>query len=554
MDRGGAFGMLGLSPAPRLLVALAPVHLRQSFNGLSARVESLLAQDPLSGHPFLFTNRRRNRVSLGASRRRLVQLLGIESLLLSGAGGAAGLLLGSLASKLLYDLMRGVVSLGQTDKAGLDVRVLAFAISASLLTALLCAVVPAWRVSRFDIQTTLRDRSWGASEVRVHHRLRGALVIGQVTLAVVLLVGAGLLLRTFSRLLSVQLGFQPERVLTMQMLILGEDSERANKVEAILDRVQALPEVRAAGTIQFLPLGPTSGTSFYIEGKPKPAPEEELITEGSLVSRGYLAAMGIPVVKGRPFDERDRVGSPRVCLINHTFARKYFPGRDPIGHRIVVVWSNEAPTEIVGIVGDIRQDGLTADPKPTVFMAQAQVPAYITHLVVRASGDPRSLINAIRHSIHEVDKGQPVVDFETMDEHVSASLATPRLDSAVVTAFAGLALILAAIGIFGLISYTVSQRTHEIGTRVALGAQRADVLRLVVGQGVMLTSVGIGLGLVGALGITRFLSSLLYGVKPTDSITFVVVSLLLFSAALMASWIPARRATKVDPMEALRRE
>jgi putative ABC transport system permease protein len=493
------------------------------------------------------------RVSLGASRQRLVQLLGVESLLLSMAGGATGLVLGKWASKLLYGLIQGGISWGQINEAGFDIRILAFTTAASLLTALLCVMIPAWRVSRFEIQTTLRARSRGVSETNIHRRLGSALVVGQVALALILLVGAGLLLRTFSSLLNVRLGFQPERVLTMQLLILGEASERANKVEAILDHVQALPEVRAAGTIQFLPLGPTSGTGFYFDGKPKPAPSDEVITEASLVSRGYFAAMGIPAVEGRPFDERDRIGSPPVCLINQAFAKKYLSGQDPIGRRIVVAWSNEAPTEIVGVVGDIRQ-ALTADPRPTVFMAQGQVPAYITHLVVRTSGDPRGLINSIRHSIHEVDKGQAVADFKTMDDHVSASLAAPRLDSTVVGAFAGLALVLAAVGIFGLISYVVSQRTHEIGIRVALGAQRGDVLRFVVGQGVLLASVGIGIGLLGALWITRFLSSLLYGVSPTDPVTFAAASLLLVAAALVASYIPARRATRVDAIVALRYE
>ena len=494
------------------------------------------------------------RLALGASRRRLVQLLGIESLLLSGAGGAAGLLLGSWASQLLIHLTRGAVSLGQTEEAPLDLRVLAFTIAASLLTTLLCGLVPAWHVSRFDIQATLRDRTRGASATRAHHRLRGTLVIAQVALAVVLLVGAGLLLRTFSRLLNVPLGFQPERVLTMQMLILGGDSERANKVEAILDRVQALAEVRAAGAIQFLPVGPTSGTEFYFEGKPKPRPAEQPITEASLVSRGYFAAMGIPVVEGRPFDERDRIGSPRVCLINRVFARKYFPDQDPIGRRIVVAWGNEAPTEIVGVVSDIRQDGLTADPKPTVFMAQAQAPAYITHLVVRTSGDPRSLVNAVRHSVHEVDKGQPVSDVKTMEGHVSASLARPRLHSAIVTAFAGLALTLAAIGLYGLMSYAVGQRTHEIGIRMALGAERWGVLRLILRQGLVLTVVGAGLGLAGALGMTRLLAGMLYGVAPTDPLTFAAVSAVLLIVAGVASYIPARRASRLDPMAALRHE
>ena len=494
------------------------------------------------------------RMSLGASCLRLVQLLGIESLLLSGAGGAAGLLLGSWASQLLHDLTRAAVSLGGIEQARLDGRVLAFTIAASLLTTLLCGLVPAWQVSRFDIQATLRDRTRGASDTHAHQRLRGTLVIAQVALAVVLLVGAGLLLRTFSRLLNVQLGFQPERVLTMQVLILADASERANKVEAILDRVQALPEVRAAGAIQFLPLGPTSATGFYFEGKPKPAPAEQPFTEVSVVSRGYFDAMGIPVVEGRPFDERDRIGSPRVCLINRAFARKYFPDQDPMGRRIVVAWTYEAPTQIVGVVGDIRQDGLTADPKPTVFMAQAQVPAYITHLVVRTSGDPKRLVNAIKHSVQEVDTYQPVAKIATMEEYVSASLARPRLHSAMVTAFAGLALTLAAVGIYGLMSDAVGQRTHEMGLRMALGAQRWDVLRLILRQGLVLTFVGAALGLAGAFVLTRFLSSLLFEVKPIDPITFVAVSLILTFVALAACYIPARRATNVDPMVALRYE
>jgi predicted permease len=494
------------------------------------------------------------RVSLGASRLRLVQLLGIESLLLSGAGGAAGLLLGNWASHLLIDLTRGAASLGQLDGAPLNLRILAFTIAVSLLTTLLCGLVPAWQVSTFDIQTTLRGRVRGLSDTRAYRRLRGTLVIGQVALAVVLLVGAGLLLRTFSRLLSVELGFEPERVLTMQMLILGDAPERANKVEAIIDQVQSLPGVRAVGTVQFLPLGPTSGTGFYFEGKARPAPADQPITQASLVSRGYFAAMGIPILEGRAFDQHDRIGSPRVCLINHSFANKYFPDQNPIGRRIVVAWTKEAPTEIVGVVGDIRQAGLTAEPKPTVFMAQAQVPAYFTHLVVRTSGDPKRLVNAIRQTAQEVDKNQPVTKIRTMEEYLSASLARPRLHSAMVATLAGLALILAAVGIYGLMSYAVGQRSHEIGIRMALGATRRDILVAIVRQGLRLALTGTAIGLVGALALTRLLGSMLFGVKPTDPVTFVAVSLLLNAVALLASYIPARRATKVDPMVALRYE
>jgi putative ABC transport system permease protein len=494
------------------------------------------------------------RLSLGASRLRLVQSLAIESLVLSCAGGAAGLLLGSWASHLLYHLTRAAGSLGQVQEAHLDSRVLAFAAGVSLLTTLLCSLVPAWQVSRFDLQTTLRGGSRRASATHAHRRLAGTLVVSQVALAVILLVGAGLLLRTFSHLLKVQLGFQPERVLTMQVLILGDESQRANKVDAILDRIRSLPEVRAAGTIQYLPLGPTSGTGFYIEGQTEPTPSEKPVTEASLVSRGYFAAMGIPLLAGRPFDERDRIGSPRVCLINRSFARRFFPDRDPIGRRIVVEWTNEAPTEIVGVMGDIRQDGITEGPKPTVFMAQAQVPAYITHLVVRTAADPLGLVNAIKQSVHEVDKGQPVAEIKTMDDYLSESLARPRMYSAMVPAFAGLALMLAAIGVYGVISYSISKRTHEIGIRVALGARRGAVLGLVMKQGLRLTLIGTVLGILGALAFTRFLSSFLYGVTSTDPFTFLAVCVLLAAVSLSATWIPARRAAKVDPMVALRYE
>jgi putative ABC transport system permease protein len=494
------------------------------------------------------------RLSLGASRLRLVHLLGIESLLLSSVGGAAGLLLGIWASQLLYHLTRGAGSLVHVPEAHLDVRILAFTAEISLLTTLLCSLVPAWQVSRFDIQTSLRDGSRRASETHVHRHLAGTLVISQVALAVVLLIGAGLLLRTFSHLLNVQLGFQPERVLTMQMLILGDESQRANKVEAILDRIRSLHEVRAAGTIQFLPLGPTSGTGFHIEGQPEPAPAEKPITEASLVSGGYFAAIGIPVLAGRPFDERDRIGSPRVCLINRSFARRFYPDQDPIGRRIIVAWTKQAPTEIVGVVGDIRQDGITENPKPTVFMAQAQVPAYITHLVVRTSVDPKRLVNAIKHSVHEVDKGQSMAEIKTMDDYLSESLARPRVYSAMVATFAGHALMLAAIGVYGVISYSVSKRTHEIGIRVALGARQGAVLGLVMKQGLRLTLTGAILGFIGALALTRFLSSFLYGVKSTDPLTFIAVSVLLTAVALSATYLPARRAAKVDPMVALRHE
>jgi len=494
------------------------------------------------------------RLSLGASRFRLVRLLGVESLLLAIGGGTVGLLLGSWASQLLYTLTRQAGSLGQLAQAHLDLRILAFTAGVSLLATLFCGLIPAWQVSRFDIQGTLRGSSRRASPDHLHRQLGGTLAVSQVALAVVLLIGAGLLLRTFSRLLNVQLGFQPERVLTMQMLVLGDDSQRAAKVEAILDRIQALPEVRAAGTIQYLPLGPTSGTDFYIAGEPVPAPTERPGTEASLVSRGYLAAMGTPVLEGRSFDERDRIGSQRVCLVNKSFARKFFAGLDPIGRHIVVDWSDQVPAEIVGVVGDVRQNGPSEEPRPTVFLPQGQLPAYITHLVVRTSVEPKALVNAVKRAVHDVDKGQAVGEIETMDEYLSGALARPRVYSSMLSVFAALALTLAALGIYGVIAYSVSRRTHEIGIRMALGARRGAVLGLVMKQGLRLALFGTALGLAGARVLTRFLSSFLYDVKPTDPLTFIVVALLLVAIALAATYLPARRATKVDPMVALRYE
>ena len=495
------------------------------------------------------------RASLGAGRLRLVQQLVVESVLLSAAGGAVGLVLGFWASRLLLVLGKEVVSPGQVEHIHLNVHVLAFTMALSLLTAILSGMMPAWQASRFDLQGALKEQGRAASEPRGQRRLRATLVIGEGALSVVLLVGAGLLLRTFSYLLRVNLGFEPDHALTGRMLVTGDREHRSNLVEHIVDRVAALPGVRAAGTIQFLPLGGWhNGGPFQFVGEPDPVPRESMQTDVAVVSRGYFVAMGIPLLQGRPFTEQDTFDSPRVAVVSRSFVRRYLPHVDPLDHRIIGDWSNPAPTRIVGVVGDVRQDDLTTEPRPTVYLAQVQSPGYITYVVVRTTGQPDELAPAIRHAVAEVDTTQPVTAIQDMEQYVSADLARPRLYMALLGTFAGLALVLAVIGLYGLLAYTVTQRTHEIGIRIALGASPAAVLRSMLKQGTTITMTGLAIGVPSAVALSRLISTWLYGVTSGDTLTYLAVAAVLSGAALLACYIPARRAANVDPMVALRHE
>jgi putative ABC transport system permease protein len=372
---------------------------------------------------------------------------------------------------------------------------------------------------------------------------------------VVLLIGAGLLLRTFSRLLDVKLGFQPEQALTMRMLVTGQPAARSNLVENILDRVETLPGVNAVGTIQFLPLsGWTNNGPFHFVGRPKPADPMSIQSDVSTISRGYFAAIGIPILRGRPFDRRDRLDSLRVALVNEAFVRKYSSEEDPIGRVILGDWANPKPTEIIGVVGDIRHNALTAEPWPTVFLAQSQVPGYYTYIVVRTAMDPKQMAAAVRREVRQVDPRQPVADVQPMAQYVSSALARPRLYAILLGAFASLALLLAAVGLYGLMAYAVSRRTHEIGVRMALGAQPRDMLRSMLSDSARLAVAGLAVGVACAIALSRLVAKLLYGVTPGDPMTYAGVVTLLGSVALIATWIPARRASRVDPVVALRYE
>jgi putative ABC transport system permease protein len=496
------------------------------------------------------------RASLGASRGRLVMQLVIESLMLALLGGTAGLILAYWATQALVVVTAGALTVGISEPIRLDSMCVAFTLGVSTLTAIVFGLLPARQASRVEPQTALREQNRGATAGRSQHRMRRVLVVTEVALAVVLLVGASLLLRTFSSLVRVNLGFEPAETIAMGLFLGVRTPEtRVALVDQILDRVEALPGVKAASTIQFLPLsGSTCGTGFWLEGQGQRDPSQALSTDCSLVSRGYFAAMRIPVLEGRPFDRHDRLGSRRVVIVNQAFSRRYFPDGRALGRRILVQGSNQALAEIVGVVGDVRHSGLTLEPAPTAFLLHAQTPGYILNLVVRATGDAGAQAAAIRGAIHEVDPTQAVSNVRTLDEYVEDALARPRMYAALVACFAVIAATLAAIGVYGLVAYVVTQRTHEIGIRLALGAARGKVFFDLFSQGARLVFAGLCFGVVAALALRHVIAALLFGVTPGDPISYLLAALTFSVVALAAVSIPARRASRVEPITALRYE
>jgi len=394
--------------------------------------------------------------------------------------------------------------------------------------------------------------------------VRNLLVVSEVALSLVLLVGAGLMIKSFVRLLEVDPGFDPDNVLTMSLALpvskYAGGEQQAAFFQQTLERIKSLPGVQFAGVTTDLPLYGGSSTGFEVEGRAPSAPGGKPLTDYHSISPDYFRALGIRLVKGRQFTERDTKDAPGVVVINETLAKQFFGAEDPIGRRLGL----SGPTdwrEIVGVVDDVRNYGLDADVKPEAYMPYLQnAPGYLAgtssgmSLVVRAASDPSGLTAAIRSSVQAVDKDQPVYNIQTMEQFLAESIAQRRFNVLLLSVFAALALILAAVGIYGVMSYSVTQRTHEIGIRMALGAQGRDVLRLVVGQGLVLCLIGVGVGLLAAFVLTRFLASLLYGVSAIDFATYTAVSLLITVVAFLASYIPARRAARIDPMIALRYE
>jgi putative ABC transport system permease protein len=497
------------------------------------------------------------RAALGAGAMRIARQLLVESTMLSAIGGAVGLLIGVWAVKLLAAALPDTIAYANLKTIQIDATVFLFTLLVSLGTGILFGLAPAIKAARTDVQASLKDGGRGFSAGRSY--ARSALVVAEVALSMILLISAGLLIKSFSRLANVNPGFDAPHVLSMALAPWGRfktETQLVEFVRQVLDRVRALPGVEAAGTTHFLPLsGMGSATGFWRADQAAPEHGSEPITEVACVMPGYFAAMGIPVQRGRVFDDRDREGAPATVVINRAAARLLYPGEDPVGKQLTVEWDHpDQPYEIVGVVGDIRQRSLDQDTRPGIFLSMAQAPTAPLVLVARAHGDPKRLTVAMQAQVHALDHDMPISDIKTMDEYISESVAPARFNTVLLGGFAGLALVLAAVGIFGVISYSVAQRTQEIGIRRALGADTVSVLRLVLTQAMGLTAAGVIAGIAGAFAVTRLLQTLLFEVAPTDAATFIGVSIVLCAVAFLASYLPARRAAKVDPMIALRYE
>jgi putative ABC transport system permease protein len=444
----------------------------------------------------------------------------------------------------------------------INLPVLAFAVALSLLTGIVVGLLPALRVSKLDLNESLKEGGRSSATSARRSRLQRALVVLEVALALVLLVGAGLMIETFRHLETAPTGFNPDHLLTVRVPLAEYEYKQGPKsaefYRGVLGRIQAIPGVKSAGMANNLPFtGFHTSNEIPLPGNSPGGPGVTIHLTQRSVSPGYFRAMEIPLKEGRDFTLADSESNARcVRIINEAMARRYWPGEDTVGKQLYGFCAKDAPALIVGVVADSKQDSVDSQPEPEVYEPYAQHPfaSFLVTFVIRTASNPLDLTAAVRKAVWEADRDQPVIQIRTMENVISESIWQQHFSASMLGAFAATALLLSAVGIYGVLSYSVSRRTHEIGIRVALGAERSDVLKLVVGQGFKLALIGVGIGILGALVLTRFLSSLLYGVKPTHPLTFIVVALILTAVALLASYIPARRATKVDPMVALRHE
>jgi putative ABC transport system permease protein len=502
------------------------------------------------------------RTALGASRRRIVGQLLTESILLGLAGGLVGLGLAFAGLKLLLRL--NPPNIPRLAEINIDPRVLGFTLLVSLLTGLIFGLVPALQASKPNLNETLKEGARGSSVGGNRQRLRGALVVAEMVLTTMLLIITGLMIKSFSSLQQVNPGFNSSNLLTLWVTLppagYSEDPQIIGFLNQAFTRLQSLPGVEAVSGVNSLPLTTTfiARFRFTVDGRPPAAPNERLSANFRVIHYNYFKTMGIPLQSGRTFSEADGEQTPPVAIINESFKRRFWPDEDAVGKRITVPGIGNVSREIVGVVSDVKHAALDQDAGWELYVPYQQKPLNPMSFVVRTAGDPGRLAPGVRQAIFDVDPAQPVYDVKTMDQVVSDSLSQPRLYSVLLGIFAAVALALAGVGIYGVMSHTVSQRIHEIGIRMALGAQRGDILKMIVGQGMGMALLGVGLGLLAALVLSfaasRYISGLLFSVDVRDLTTFAVAPVLLAIIALVSIYIPARRATRVDPMVALRYE
>jgi putative ABC transport system permease protein len=493
------------------------------------------------------------RTALGASRLRIMRQMITESLLLAICGGALGALLAAWGVNLLVKLSEN--SIPPTVQVKIDPTVLGFTLLISVVTGVLFGLAPAFRTAKVNLIDSLKEGSRGEGHSALRSRTRSALVIFESAVAVVLLIGAGLLIRSLVALQNVNPGFDATNVLTMRIDLPRQKYDKPEKAgnffKELETRISGLPGVEAAGMVTELPLsGQLNDIPFTVEGRPPVSPDQRFGADFRRINQNYFSAMRMPLLRGRNFTEQEVAQGDKLVIVSQQLVAAVFPNEEPLGKRLITF--NNEPFEIVGVVGDLLHQSLGGQPVPAMYFPTRKTGG--TNLVIRTTGDPLSLVGAVRNEVRALDPDQPVAAVRSMTEWVDSSVAAPRYRTTLFGLFAALAMILAATGIYGVMSYSVAQRTHEIGVRMALGARRAHVLRLVVGQGMLLTLIGVVIGLAAAFGLTRVMASLLFGVTARDPLTFGAVAVLLTTVAFIACVVPARRATKVDPLVALRYE